>query len=193
MNQKLHERLLWISETAIFLALLVALQYVLGFIGGAPLVGQIITGSIVNLLLILSTMVVGLTSGITIAIISPVMAYVLTGKPPFPVFIPFVAIGNVVLVLITGYFFRKYLEKNQKQDIALKSGVLVLGAFAKFATLYLLIVVLAMNYLVPDIKEAQKNALTLMFSWPQLLTATIGGILALSLTKPISKVVAKIK
>ena len=193
MNQKLHKRLLWISETAIFLALLVALQYVLGFIGGAPLVGQIITGSVVNLLLILSTMVVGLTSGITIAIISPIMAYVLTGKPPFPVFIPFVAIGNVVLVLITGYFFIKYLEKNQKQDIALKSGVLVLGAFAKFATLYLLIVVLAMNYLVPDIKEAQKNALTLMFSWPQLLTATIGGILALSLTKPISKVVAKIK
>lgn len=190
MNQKLHKRLLWISETAIFLALLVALQYVLGFIGGAPLVGQIITGSVVNLLLILSTMVVGLTSGITIAIISPVMAYVLTGKPPFPVFIPFVAIGNVVLVLITGYFFRKYLEKNQKQDIALKSGVLVLGAFAKFATLYLLIVVLAMNYIVP---EANKPALTLMFSWPQLLTATIGGILALSLTKPISKVVAKIK
>lgn len=191
MNNSLHNKLLWISKTAIFLALLVALQFALGFIGGAPLVGQIITGSVVNLILILTTMVVGVSSGVVVAIISPVMAYVLTGKPPFPIFIPFVAIGNVVLVLITGYFFRKYLAKNEKQDIALKSGVLVLGAFAKFATLYLLIVVLALNYLINDIPAPQKTALTLMFSWPQLVTATIGGIIALTLSKPVAKIVAK--
>ena len=62
MNNK--ERILWITHTAIFIALLIVLQATTAVLGNI-----IITGTIVNLLLIVSVMTCGLSSGITVAVI----------------------------------------------------------------------------------------------------------------------------
>ena len=92
MNNKNTIR--WITRTAVFIALLIVLQ-----MATAPLGNILITGSIVNLLLIISVMTCGLASGLSVAVISPVMAKLL-GIGPLWSLIPFIAAGNIVLVLL---------------------------------------------------------------------------------------------
>ena len=91
LNNK--RNILWITRTAIFIALLIVLQA-----ATAPLGNIIVTGTIVNLLLIVSVMSCGLASGLTVAAISPVMAKFL-GIGPLWSLIPFIAAGNAALVL----------------------------------------------------------------------------------------------
>ena len=67
MEQK--NRILRITRTAVLIALLVVLQAAL-----MPLNNSLITGSIVNLLLIISVMTCGLSSGLCVAAVSPVIA-----------------------------------------------------------------------------------------------------------------------
>ena len=64
----MRKKILWITETAVMLALLVTLQAVT-----KPL-GQLVTGSCVNTVLAITVLLVGLHSGITIALMSPVCA-----------------------------------------------------------------------------------------------------------------------
>ena len=71
MNKKIR----FITETAVMLALLVALQAVT-----KPL-GQLVTGSFVNTVLAVTVLFAGLYSGITVAVISPVLAYLLGIAP----------------------------------------------------------------------------------------------------------------
>lgn len=66
MNQ---EKTLWITRTAIFVALLVVLQAATAALGNT-----IITGAVVNMLLVVSVMTCGMMSGLCVAVISPIMA-----------------------------------------------------------------------------------------------------------------------
>ena len=65
----MRKKVLWITETAVMLALLVTLQAL------TKPMGQLVTGSCVNAVLAISVLLVGMSSGITIALISPVCAY----------------------------------------------------------------------------------------------------------------------
>ena len=62
----MRKKVLWITETAVMLALLVTLQAL------TKPMGQLVTGSCVNAVLAISVLLVGMSSGITIALISPV-------------------------------------------------------------------------------------------------------------------------
>ena len=64
----MNKKILWITETAIMLALLVTLQALT-----KPL-GQLVTGSCVNAILAVTVLVAGISSGVTVAVISPVLA-----------------------------------------------------------------------------------------------------------------------
>ena len=64
----MRKKVLWITETAVMLALLVTLQAL------TKPMGQLVTGSCVNAVLAISVLLVGMSSGITIALISPVCA-----------------------------------------------------------------------------------------------------------------------
>ena len=89
MNKKIR----WITETAIMLALLVTLQALTkGF-------GQLVTGSCVNAILAVSVLVGGLWSGLTIALVSPVLAFLL-GIAPQILTVPAIMAGNTVFVLL---------------------------------------------------------------------------------------------
>lgn len=92
MEQK--NRIFRITRTAVLIALLVVLQAAL-----MPLNNSLITGSIVNLLLIISVMTCGLSSGLCVAAVSPVIAR-LFGIGPLWSLIPFIAAGNAALVVL---------------------------------------------------------------------------------------------
>ena len=177
MNKKVR----WITETAVMLALLVALQALT-----KPL-GQLVTGSFVNAVLAVSVLLAGLYSGIAVALISPVMAYLL-GIAPQILTVPAIMVGNVVFVILL-YFLADVSGKSLPRQAA----AWLLAAVAKFATLYLIVVKLVCGVLSDSLlasgtmKPPMLQLFPQMFGWPQLITALIGGAVALSIVPLIRK------
>ena len=92
MNSKTR----WITETAIMLAMLVILQAV------TKSAGQLVTGSCVNAVLAVSVLVSGCASGLTVALVSPFVAFLLGIGPQLLPIVPAIALGNAVYVLMLG-------------------------------------------------------------------------------------------
>lgn len=181
MNKKLR----FITETAILLALLVTLQSLTkGF-------GQLVTGSCVNAVLAVSALVGGLGCGITVALLSPVLAYLL-GIAPVIVTVPVIMAGNTVYVLLLWLLSHRAGKQIWKQVTAW-----LVAAAAKFALLYLLVAKVVCGILAPGLlaagvmKEPMLKALPVTFSWPQLFTALIGGGIALLIVPVIRKALHK--
>ncbi len=96
MNSK---KIRYMTTTAVLLALMVAFQLLnLTALSASP-ASKYIIGTLVNLCLILGAVAVGLWSGVTLAVLSPVLAWVL-GIMANPLMIPFTMAGNLVLVLM---------------------------------------------------------------------------------------------
>lgn len=163
----MNRKVLWITQTAVLTALLIVMQSVTAAFGNT-----IITGSVVNLILIVSVMIAGLSSGLTVALISPVFAKFL-GIGPLWALIPFIVIGNIVLVLIWHFLGNRNFGKPMLVYVV----TLVVAAVAKFLTLYAGIVKIAIPYLL-NLPEQQAATISGMFSIPQLFTALIGGAAA---------------
>ena len=181
MNKKIR----WITETAIMLALLVTLQALTkGF-------GQLVTGSCVNAVLAVSALVGGLASGVTIALISPVLAFLL-GIAPQILTVPAIMAGNAVYVVLL------YLlaDRNGK-NLVKQAAAWLIAAAAKFAALYLIVVKLICGVLSESLlaagtmKPPMLQALPATFSWPQLITALIGGAVALAIVPVLRKALHK--
>ena len=180
----MKKKIRWITETAVLLALLIVLQWVT-----KPL-GQIVTGSCVNAVLAVAALFVGLGGGLTVAFLSPLCAYLL-GIAPNLVAVPAIMAGNAVFVLLLKLIAGngKTLWKNVTAWLA--------AAVAKFAALYILVVVLICGPLSGSLLEAglmKKPMIAVMtasFSWPQLVTALIGGALAFVLVPVLKKALRK--
>ena len=114
-----------ITETAVMLALLIALQAL------TKPMGQLVTGSCVNAVLAITALLVGLGSGIAVALISPLCAFLLRIAPNFVTVLPIMA-GNVCFVVLLRLIYGKALWR---QPVAL-----VAAAGVKFGVLYLLVV-----------------------------------------------------
>ncbi|WP_110462580.1 ECF transporter S component [Ruminiclostridium sufflavum] len=164
----MNERVLWITRTAALTALLIIMQAVTSTFGNT-----LVTGSIVNLILIVSVMTCGVSTGITVAVISPVCAKFF-GIGPFWSLIPFIIAGNIVLVILWK-LIGKHTIKNLKISYAI---ALVAAAVSKFLVLYLGIVKIAIPVLL-KLPEPKAAVISSMFSVPQLITALIGGVLAI--------------
>ena len=181
MNRKIR----WITETAVMLALLVALQAL------TKPMGQLVTGSFVNTVLAVTALVVGLSGGITVALISPVLAYLL-GIAPQILTVPAIMVGNTVFVVLLAVLAGKDSKKLVRQVIAWLAA-----AVMKFAALYgivagLICGVFAESLLASGaLKAPMLKALPATFSWPQLITALIGGGLALVITPVLRKALHK--
>ncbi len=166
--KKLSSRVLWITQTAVLLALLVTLQSVT-----KPL-GQIVTGSCVNAVLVVSALLLGWQSGLCIAAISPVMAYLLQIAPKLEV-LPAIIAGNIVYVLLLALLGRG------EKPLWKQGTAVAVSAAAKFAALWLLVTqVTARIVKLPP-------ALLVQFSWPQLATALIGGAAAVLIVPMLKK------
>lgn len=177
MNKKIR----WITETAIMLALLVTLQAL------TKPMGQLVTGSFVNGVLAVTALVAGLSSGITVAIVSPVLAYLL-GIAPQILTVPAIMVGNTVFVILLYFIAGKDNRNIARQVIAWISA-----AVAKFAVLYAIVVWVICGLLSESLlssgmlKAPMLKALPATFSWPQLFTALIGGAAALLIVPVLRK------
>lgn len=164
----MNRKALWITQTAILLALLIAVQSLTAGFGNT-----FITGSLVNLVLIVAVIIAGLASGLTVAFLSPIFAYLIGIGPVFWQIVFCVSLGNSLFVLcwwlITG--------KAQKKNVSLYLIATISAALIKFTFLYFVIV----KFLVPvilQIPAPKANIVSAAFSYPQLITALIGGVLA---------------
>ena len=181
MNKKIR----WVTETAVMLALLIALQMLT-----KPL-GQLVTGSFVNAVLAVTVLTAGLASGITVAIISPALAY-LMGIAPQILTVPAIMAGNTVFVILLHCIAGKDSKKLLRQAIAW-----ITAAAAKFCVLYgivswLICGVFANTLLASGaLKPPMLQALPVTFGLPQLLTALIGGGLALLIVPALRKALRK--
>lgn len=178
----MKKKIRWITETAIMLALLVTLQALT-----KGLNNQIITGSCVNAVLAVTVLVAGLSSGVTVALVSPVMAFLL-GIAPQVLTVPAIMVGNTVFVVLL-----HFLADRTGRDLGRQAAAWLLAAIAKFASLYFIVVkvicgVMAESLMAGGLMKAPMlKALPATFSWPQLITALIGGAVALAIVPVIRK------
>ncbi len=144
----------FLTRTAVLLALTLAIQ-----MAGMP---QYATGPLVNTMLYVAATFVGIGGGVAIGLVTPVVAFV-RGilLPPLGPMIPYIALGNAVLVIVFGLLERK-------GRLAAILGV-VLASVAKF-----LVLSTAVRFVV-EVKPAIARAMQA----PQLFTALAGGAIAL--------------
>jgi thiamine transporter ThiT len=183
MDAKMKQHTLFITQTAVMIALLLGIQFVT-----RPL-GQLVTGSLVNMILLTSLFVVGTGSGLTVGMLSPFLAFFAGIGPAFPQIIPFMAAGNAIIVLAAS-FVRKFIAKKNAKDVIITAAGLLIASMAKFLFLWLGLVVVALP-LVPGIKEQQIAIISAAFSWPQLVTALIGSSLAMMVVPLLERAKAK--
>jgi hypothetical protein len=159
-----------ITRTAILLALTILFQTLGRFI---PLgqASQFIVGPLVNACLLVAAAYVGLGGGAVVAVLSPFGAILTGAIIPLPL-APIIAIGNFILVLLFVLF-------KKKQILGIASG-----AVLKFLFLWGSVSLFVNLMNVPAKKAA---LLVTMFSWPQLITAVIGGVIAFIVIKALDK------
>lgn len=190
MNKKIR----WVTETAVMLALLICLQWA-GSLVPNQMVKQLITGSFVNCVLAVTVLLAGMSSGITVAVISPVCAYLFGIAPNFITVGP-IMLGNVCYVVL----LRLILGTGKpvwKQPVALAAAAAV-----KFGVLYVLVVEvicgIASGALLGQklgetvlLAPPMLKMLPTMFTWPQLITALTGGVIALLILPVLRKALHK--
>lgn len=135
----------------------------------APLTGnQLFTGTLVNAALFLATAWLGLPAALLLGVLPSVISFA-TGLLPALILpmVPFIIFSNWLLVAT----FAKFSKRRMLAVVA--------ASLLKFTFLWL-----AGAYLVPLWLGAPlSRQLLTMMSWPQLLTALSGGILALGVMK----------
>ena len=129
--------------------------------------------------------------GLVVALCSPVLAFLL-GIAPQVLTVPAIMVGNTVFVVLLSLLADKSGKKLIRQCAAW-----ITAAAAKFAALYAVVVwlicgVLSENLLAAGLmKPPMLKALPATFSWPQLVTALIGGAVALLITPVLRKALHK--
>ena len=181
MNKKIR----WITETAVLLALLITLQAL------TKPAGQLVTGSCVNVVLAVAVLFGGWGSGLTVAVLSPILAYLL-GIAPNILTVPAIMVGNCVYDLLLHFLADPAGKKIWKNILAW-----ILSAGAKFAVLYFIVVKVICGFMAQPLMDAgtlkapMLQALPATFSWPQLFTALIGGGVALLIAPVLRKALKK--
>jgi len=135
---------------------------------------QWITGPVINAVLIISVVLIGSTEAVLLGLMPSAIALV-AGLLPLSLapMIPFIMIGNAVLVFTFHYFYKK--------NFFVAIGV---AAFLKFVFLHFSVVWLMRGLLDGGLL----SKLAVMMSWPQFFTAIIGGVVAYGFLKGVKKV-----
>ncbi len=135
---------------------------------------QWVVGPIVNAVLFVSTVLLGPSAALFLALIPSPIALV-SGTLPVALapMVPFIMLGNAVLVLAFHLAWRRTL-----------GGAVALAAVLKFGFLFGT-VLFVMTTLVP---QQLHLALQTAMGMPQLITALLGGLLAVSVLKVLKKV-----
>ena len=174
-----RNKILWLTRTAVLMALLVTLQW------ATSAMGQFVTGSCVNCVLVIAVLFAGLWGGVTVAIVSPFCAFLLGIGPKLVQIVPAIALGNLVLVVLMWLL----LGKKTQAKLWENAVAVAVSAVAKFAVLYVAVVKVFIPLMGTALAEKQVQTFTAMFSWPQLVTALIGATVALALRAVLKKAI----
>ena len=161
-----------ITTTAMLIALVVIVQLVFA------LLGQFVVGPLVNLILMIAALNLNWRSGLLIGFISPFFAFLLNIGTPLFVLVPWIAMGNVLLVATIIFVHRARWTVPLPRQLAIVISLL-LGVFIKVAFYWMGIV----GFLLPtlDIPINVRDTLSYSFSWMQLFT----GLIAVGLLLPV--------
>ena len=179
----MKRKILWITRTGLLLGLLVALQAL------TKPMGQLVTGSCVNLILAIAALVGGLPSGLVVALISPVLAY-LVGIAPQVLTVPAIMVGNCAYVLVLW-------AVADRGGVLRRAGGLLAAAAVKCGVLYVIVAGLICGVLADQLlsagllKPPMLQALPTAFGITQLVTALIGGSIALLILPVLRKALRK--
>jgi hypothetical protein len=165
----------FITRTALLLAVTVVCQMLRPLITLPGLGSTFVIGSLVNASLAVSSAVVGIWGGIVISVVAPIIAF-MQNHIQFVWLIPIVAAGNIILVVLFGWYYKK----NRWMAMGLSSALKALG-------LYMMVKVTVGVLMIP---EGPAKMISLMFSWPQFVTAAIGGALASLILRALPKTIS---
>ena len=173
----MNDKVKWIARSAAAIALIIAVQ-----LATAGLGQQLLTGSLVNLILALTVLLFGWSSAAAAAVLSPFAAYLLGINAQILV-VPAIAAGNLRYVLVTALLVK--LQKKSRLPETLRSLIAVIAAaVCKFGIQYLLIVKwIAPSFLPPKALPV----MSVSFGVMQLFTACIGGVLACMICSVVRK------
>jgi len=161
-----------LNNQAVFVTLKLAGFIVVATAVPAILHVQWVTGPLVNAILFLSVIYCGLSGALIVGMVPSVIA-LSAGLLPVAIApaAPFIILSNAIMVLSFSFLRKKNFW----------AGI-ISGSILKAVFLFLTIPVIAGLIAKPVI--VQKIAL--MFSWPQLVTALAGGVLAYGIQSVIS-------
>ena len=138
----------------------------LGIATAAPLFpNQFITGSIVNATLLVAVASLGMipsSIAVAVGLLPPVLAPM----------IPFIIVGNAILVVTFGYL------RQRNYWLGLVSGSILKFAFLLGTSSIVISLLLNQNL---------ASSVAVMMSWPQLVTALAGGMIAYGVLRGLRK------
>lgn len=139
---------------------------------------QFLTGPIINALLILSLLNLGKDKAFFLSLI-PSSVALANGLLPVALapMVPFIMISNCLYLLIFAKFYQS------KASLSKNFLTVLLAAFGKSLFLFLISKLIMEGLLTAPLS----TRIASMMSWPQMWTATVGGILALFLQKNLEK------
>jgi hypothetical protein len=182
---KNNKSILWITQTALLSALLVGWQAL------SVQFSTLVTGSGVNFILAVGAMLFSMSTGLTLSMISPLMA-ALIGIAPNWVLVPFIMTGNAVYVLMW------HVIGKRKPETIFRLTALLAAAGAKFGVLYLGIIHVAVPFITDNFKEPLSVAMPerligLFGGFHQLITALAGGALAFITIPALNKALSSVR
>ena len=179
-----------IAITAILLAICIISQFFKNL-------SVYITGPIINLCLVLAALTAGLLWGTILAVVTPVTAFFIAASPVMmavPTIIPFIMLGNEVLVLGSCFFLKPALKNNGG---AIGFGAIlsaVLTAAAKGLVMGITIALWLLPSFIPEASPLREKMPIFQstFSVVQFTTAIIGYVYFFILWTPLKKILPEI-
>lgn len=173
----LKGKALWITRTAAFIAGLVVVQFATAQFGST-----LVTGVLVNLILIVSVVVCGPSTGAAVGVFSPIFAKMIGIGPDWSI-IPLIVLGNIGLILLWSH-----IGNWQKiPQYATWVLALIIAASLKFLIIYFSVVRLVIPVILGLI-EKQAAFISAAVSLPNLFMAAAGGTLAFLILPALKKV-----
>ena len=166
----MNDRLLYgITRTGLLLAVTLHLQGMRLLFPIPPQISMFLIGSLVNACLVLAVLKIGWKSGLVVACITPVFAW-LEGMLPFFPFIFPTAIGNSVFIGAI-YLLRTYRLLGLYGAACCKMAAIYSAFYVLFGCL--------------EFPETVRHMILMSMSWPQLVTGVLGGTIAYRIAKRI--------
>ncbi|MDP4118094.1 MAG: ECF transporter S component [Bacillota bacterium] len=179
-----------VTRTALLLAILLAMQYFKNL-------SQFITGPGVNLVLIIATLSIGLRGGIFFGIVSPFTSWIMAKSIPMPMLLTkgslavVVIAGNLALVLSVWLFTRgKKSYQGKMKNLGMVVVGIIVGCIVKWLVMWGGVDLIVLP-LFPQLPQKVGSTVLVMFTHLQLITAAIGGAIAMVIWKPLEKLLIK--